>query len=343
MHELLKLQQKIVPELMGLLEKRYNILRTIQYNQPVGRRILANHLGLGERVVRSEISFLKDQNLIHIGIPGMTVTAEGDEIIEKLKDFIRDIKGLNQIEDFIKENLNIQKVIIVPGDVEEDETVMNELGKTAAKYLESIIKDNSIIAVTGGKTIKVVIDNLHNRPHFKNSIVVPARGGMGKRVEIEANTLAEKFANKIGATYKLLHLPENLSDLAFSTILNEKSVKEVRDILHNANFIIYGIGRADEMSRRRGIVQDQIEYIIEKGAVGEAFGYYFNGDGDVVYSTPSIGLTVDEVKNAQYLLAIAGEKSKAEAIVATEKNNIKGVLVTDEGTAREMVKLLSKN
>lgn len=343
MQELLKLQQKIVPELIELLEKRYDILRTIQYNEPVGRRILANCLGIGERVVRSETSFLKKQNLIHIGIPGMTVTLEGAEIIEKLKDFIRQIKGLNDLEEFIKDNLNIKKVIIVPGDVTEDDTVMNELGRTAAKYLQSIIKDDSIIAVTGGKTIKVVIDNLPIITKYENSVVVPARGGMGKKVEIEANTLAEKLANKLGAAYKILHVPDNLSDLAFSTILNEKSVKDVRDILHNANLVIYGIGRADDMSRRRGLVQDTIDCIKEKGAVGEAFGYYFNSSGEVVYSTTSIGLTIEEVRNAQYLVAVAGEKYKAEAIVATEMNNEKGVLITDEGTAREMEKLLSKN
>ena len=53
LEDILKLQQKIVPELVELLEKRYNILRTIYYNQPIGRRILANNLGIGERIVRT--------------------------------------------------------------------------------------------------------------------------------------------------------------------------------------------------------------------------------------------------------------------------------------------------
>ncbi|MDZ5001429.1 sugar-binding transcriptional regulator, partial [Clostridium perfringens] len=52
MQEILSLQKKIVPELVEVLEKRYNILRTIYYNQPIGRRVLANQLDLGERIVR---------------------------------------------------------------------------------------------------------------------------------------------------------------------------------------------------------------------------------------------------------------------------------------------------
>ena len=63
MQEILTLQKKIVPELVEVLEKRYNILRTIYYNQPIGRRGLANQLNLGERIVRTEISSLKCQGL----------------------------------------------------------------------------------------------------------------------------------------------------------------------------------------------------------------------------------------------------------------------------------------
>ncbi|AGK98419.1 sugar-binding transcriptional regulator [Clostridium pasteurianum] len=343
MQDILKLQQKIVPELMDLLEKRYNILRAIYYNQPVGRRILANHLEMGERVVRTEINFLKKQNLINISTPGMTVTSEGEEIIDRLKDFIHEIKGLSEIEEALKQTLRIKKVVIVPGDVEEDHTVMNELGRTAAQYVRGILKDNTIIAVTGGTTIKEVIDNLSYIPYFKNTIVVPARGAMERKVETEANTLAASLANKLGATYKLLNVPENLSDVAFSTILNEKSIKNVIDILHDANVVIYGIGRADEMSTRRGLSQEETNIILEKGSVGEAFGYYFNKRGEVVYSTPSIGLKIEDIRKLENLIAVAGGKSKADAIASVQLNNEKNILITDEGTAMEILNMANDN
>lgn len=86
MQEILKLQKKIIPELVELLEKRYNILSTIYYNQPIGRRILANKLNLGERVVRTEINFFKEQGLIEIHTPGMTVTKDGEKLLMNLKN-----------------------------------------------------------------------------------------------------------------------------------------------------------------------------------------------------------------------------------------------------------------
>ena len=94
MQEILDLQRKIVPELVEVLEKRYNVLRTIFYNQPIGRRMLASELNLGERVVRNEIDLLKSQNLIEINTPGMTVTKDGQYVIRRLKRVYTSNKGI---------------------------------------------------------------------------------------------------------------------------------------------------------------------------------------------------------------------------------------------------------
>ena len=340
MEDVLKLQQKIVPELVELLEKRYNILRTIYYNQPIGRRVLANNLGIGERIVRSEINFLKSQNFIEINTPGMTITKEGEEIIDKLKDFIHELKGLSEIEKFIKENLKLRKVVIVPGDLDEDKTIINELGRAAANYLKGVISDGSVIAITGGFTIKEVIDNVPKMSNFKDVLVVPARGGMGKNVETQANTLAAKLAGKVDGNYKLLHVPDTLSDKAMSTIMQEKDISEILETIYNADILIYGIGRADEMAKRRGLTEEEIDKINSVGASGEAFGYYFNRQGEIVYSTPSIGIKNEEIGKIETLIAVAGGKNKAEAILSTEKNNCNSILITDEGAAREMLELL---
>lgn len=340
MEQLLKLQQKIVPELIELLEKRYNILRTIYYNQPIGRRVLANNLGIGERIVRTEINFLKNQNFIEINTPGMSITKNGEEIIDKLKDFIHEIKGLSDIENAIKESLKLKDVVIVPGDVYEDKTVMNELGRTAASYLKNTIKSDSIIGVTGGFTIKEVIDNMPKMTHVRNVMVVPARGGLGRNVEIQANTLAAKLADKVEGSYKLLHVPENLSDKAMNTIIEEEDIKNILNIIHNANMLVYGIGRADQMARRRGLSNEEIQKIEEVGAVGEAFGYYFNKQGDIVYSTSSIGARIDDISNIETRIAVSGGKNKAEAIISTEINNNNSVLITDEGAAREILSII---
>ncbi|WP_031367275.1 sugar-binding domain-containing protein, partial [Clostridium botulinum] len=223
MEDILKLQQKIVPEMLKLLEKRYNILRTIYYKQPIGRRVLANDLEIGERIVRTEINFLKSQSLIDINSSGMTVTKEGEEIIDRLKSFIHEVKGLKEIESILKNKLEIFEVIIVPGNLDEDITVKNELGKAAANYLKNIVQDKDIIALTGGSTVKEVVDNMPKINTLKDAVVVPARGGIGRDVELQANTLVANLASKINSNYKLMHVQDNLSEAALKAVMEEKS------------------------------------------------------------------------------------------------------------------------
>lgn len=343
MKEILKLQQKIVPELIEVLEKRYNILRTIFYNGPIGRRVLATELDIGERTVRTEINFLKSQNLINISTPGMTVTDEGEEVLEKLKTFIYELRGLSDLEESLRRVLKSNKVIIVPGDVDEDESVMKDLGKAAATYVKSIITNDSIITLTGGTTIKEVVDNFPMTTGYDDILILPARGGMGRNVETQANTLAANLSKRLNGNYKMLHIPDSLSDQAISAMMNEEYISEIVGSIKNADIFLYGIGNAESMCRKRNMSEERTQEIMSKGAEGEAFGCYFSAQGEVVYSISSVGITGEDTENIERLVAVAGGKFKAKAIIATQLKNSRSVLVTDEGAAREILQILSKD
>ena len=340
LQELIELQNKIVPELVEVLEKRYNILRTIFFNQPVGRRVLSNELNLSERIVRTEISFLKGQGLIEINTPGMTVTESGEEIVDKLNGFIHELKGLNDLEDKIKEALSIKKVIIVPGDVENNQGILKDIGKAASKYLKTVIKDNSIIALTGGSSVKEVIEAFPKINKYSNVLVVPARGGMGRNVETQANTLAGSLAKKLNGNYKLLHIPENVSPEIINSLKEEKEIKDIVQSIHNADILIYGIGNDMEMAQKRGISEDKISRLNELEAVGEAFGCYFNKDSKVVSETTAIGINISNASQINTHIAVAGGANKVESIIATQLNNTHAVLVTDEAAGRKILKIL---
>ncbi|MBE6062300.1 MAG: sugar-binding transcriptional regulator [Clostridium butyricum] len=342
LQEILELQKKIVPELVNTLDKRYNVLRTIYHNQPIGRRILAEKLEVGERTVRTEIGFLKEQDLIDVSAAGMTVTGDGEEIIVKLKDFIHEMRGLSEVETKLKTLLNLKRVIIVPGDVDKNPLVLKDLGKACANYVKDVLEDGSIIALTGGSTLKEVVEAFPKISNYSNIQVVPARGGMGKKVETQANTLAALLAKKLNATYKMLHISESLSLDIIDNLLKEDAVKAVIDTIHKADVLMYGVGNAVQMAKKRGVPQEEIDNLITNGAVGEAFGCYFNKDSQVITETTTIGIKINEARNIKTHIAVAGGKNKVESIIATEYNDATGVLVTDEATAQEILKKLEE-
>lgn len=338
--EILQLQQKIVPELIDLLEKRYTILRTIYFNCPIGRRTLASKLNIGERVVRTEVNFLKNQGLVEIDSTGMFVTREGENIIDALKDFIHELKGLSSIENLIRKKLDLAKVIIVPGNIDEDPTILKEVGRVGAQYIKNLIKDNQIIAVTGGSSVGELVNNMPKINGKNNILVVPARGGMGKIVETQANTVAANLAEKLNANYRLLYVPDVMSKETLETIINEPGIKDIIRSIQKTDLLIYGIGRADEMFKRRGLSSGEMDELRNKGAVAEAFGYYFDKYGNVVDKTSTIGVKFEDVQKIDTIVAVAGGRCKAEAIIATKTYNKNSIIVTDEGAAKEIVRLL---
>lgn len=342
LHEILELQKKIVPELVETLEKRYNVLRTIYYNQPIGRRVLANELKIGERVVRNEVGFLNSQGLIEINTPGMTITKDGEQIINKLEGFIHEIKGLSELEEALKKSLNVKKVIIVPGDLDNNPSILKDLGKACAQYVKDVLGDNKIIALTGGSTLKSVVEAFPKVNNLLNIQIVPARGGVGKNVETQANTLAALLAKKLNGSYKMLHVSENLSLDVLDTLLKEKEIKEVLDTLHKADILMYGIGNAVQMAKKRGLSEEKIQNLIDGGAVGEAFGCYFTKNCNIISEATSIGIKITEARKIKTHIAVAGGKNKVESIISTEFNDINGILVTDEETGKRILETLNR-
>ncbi|MDK2805223.1 sugar-binding domain-containing protein [Thermoanaerobacterium thermosaccharolyticum] len=338
MNDIISLQQKIVPELIELLQKRYTIMRNIYFSQPIGRRALSYQLNIGERIIRTEVSFLKSQGLIDINPLGMTVTKDGEKLLEELKEFIHELKGLNNMEKTLRDRLKLKKVMVIPGDVDNDQLIKKDMGKSAANYLKSIIKNDSIIALTGGSTVMEVANEMPQCYTKSDIMVVPARGGLGRDVEKQANTIASVLAKKLGGSYKMLHIPDNIGKEAIATLIIEPDIKSVIDILKKADIVLFGIGRADVMADRRNLPPSTRDYLEKVGATSEALGFYLNINGETVYETPSIFLTKDDLKNVKNLIAVSGGRSKAYAILSTCNSGMVDVLITDEGAAFEILK-----
>ena len=95
MKSLIELQKRLLPDVLSIIQKRFHILQYIGAMEPVGRRSLAATVGLTERVLRSEVDFLKEQKLLFSTSAGMSLTDDGREIVGQLEGFMRDLSGID--------------------------------------------------------------------------------------------------------------------------------------------------------------------------------------------------------------------------------------------------------
>lgn len=341
MQDVLSIIEKVAPDIMDTLRERYQILRNIYLLGPVGRRVLASKMDVTERVLRTETDFLKKRNIITSSKVGMELSASGEVLYHELDKVMGQLLGMREKENQLATYFQIEHCIIATGDSDEQQKVMDELGRATMESLNYLLPEgDNIIAVMGGTTMAEVADHmttiLSNKRHL---VFVPARGGLGEAVSIQANSVSAQMAKKTGGENRVLYVPEQVSEETYKPLLQEPAVYNTLKMVDKANCVLHSIGDARLMAERRGMSSDVLALIEKEAAVGEAFGYFFNETGKVVYKIPRIGLQLKDLARVPCVLAIAGGKSKAKAIEAYMKNAPNQTwLITDEGAANQILK-----
>lgn len=344
MRKIIEIQKQLLPDLMDILKTRYTILHQIMLSELIGRRTLAASLHMTERVLRAETDLLKAQGLIEIESSGMKISEAGRSLLEQMGPMAKELFGLNELGEKIRHAYGLQKVVVVPGDCETSPLTKRDLGRAGAKALLGVMNQEDTVAVTGGSTLAAVAEELNPQVSvpMKNSWFVPARGGLGESMEFQANTIASTMAKRVGAQYRLLHVPDLLSDDAYQSLVQDRNIQEIVQVIRQCRIIMHGIGDAMEMTRRRRLDLPAVQDIQREGAVAESFGYYFNEQGEVVHRMLTLGLRLEDIMRTEIVIGIAGGRDKADAIHSVLKFGRENILVTDEAAAIEICRQIDE-
>ncbi len=337
MEKQLQLARKIVPDLTDELVKRYRILKTVNLMEPCGRRPVVISLGMTERTVRSEIEKLNAQGLIRVSKTGMVVTEDGREVLEGLHTTFFTLIGLTELEEKITALTGAKKIFLAQGNSDESERTRKEMAQIGARILLENVKKTSRIAIAGGSTMAELVNAMPVAAVSKAAMVVPARGSVGRRLELQADTLAAKLAEKLDADYRMLHLPDNLSSKVLEEMREEPEIAETVEEMKRATILLLGVGNALEMAEKRRLHQDTYTYLQEKQAVAEACGYYFDHNGNVVFETNSIGIHADDIQRMETVIISAGGAKKADSLLALSKTMKNAIYIMDEEAAHRML------
>ncbi len=334
--------QEIAPESLSLVENRYRILAAIHALAPVGRRTLAQALGQSERSLRRELDRLKELGLLDSNHHGVFLRTEGFRLLGSLQVLIRDSHDIGSLERDLQVSLGLNRLIVVAGDSDKDSFVKTELAKAAKRYLVEVLHNGDVLAVSGGTTLSEVGQAFGPGSIGRKVTVIPARGGLGEDVNIQANSVAARLAQGLGGTYRLLHAPDTVEPAFLKTLLSEPRIRHVIALIRRADVLLHGIGTAEEMAKRRGLDEEQLMHLISEGAVGEAFGYYFDPKGSIVFATSSVGLQLEDLARIPRKIAVGGGRSKAWALLSVVSAGYCDVCITDEGAARRLMSLIKK-
>ncbi len=277
---------------------------------------------------------------MEIDLKGMNITKKGKHLIDELNEVYKGLKGITELQNKLEKKLGVNKIIIVPGNSSEDELILKEMGKITSSNILKLIQPNDVIGITGGNTMANVAEEMPESDVPNDVMVIPARGGLGRELETQANAIAAKIGKKLGGNYRLLNVPDSLGKEALEVIIKNDEVKEAMELINNINLLVFGIGRADTMAHRRNLPGDRIKEILNLGAVAEAFGHYFDINGNEIWEYETIGISIEKFKSTKNVIGVAGGPEKAESIIAITSIRKDMTIVTDESAALKILELI---
>ncbi|WP_431298805.1 sugar-binding transcriptional regulator [Tabrizicola sp. BL-A-41-H6] len=250
------------------------------------------------------------------------------------------------LETALREKYRLTEAIVIDCSEDRDGAVMARIGEAAAHFLEVTLQQDEIIGVSSwSQTILRMVDNIHPLKAAKAKYIVQILGGMGEAsVQAHATQLTARLAKLTGGEPRLLLVQGITSSReAKLVMLSDPVVRGTMDFFGRLTLAVVGIGAVEpsELLARSGntFSREELAMLHDAGAVGEISFRFYDKDGKPV-ETPLndrvIGITLEELRKADRVMALAGGESKTAAIAGALRLGIIDVLVTDKFTAARL-------
>ncbi|MDO4739339.1 MAG: sugar-binding domain-containing protein [Eubacteriales bacterium] len=334
MHEsTFRLLEQLAPGQLNEICLRAMVLERVGALEPVGRRALAQRLKMREREVRAVCESLREDGLLEMSAAGMCITEKARPLLEEARSISRTRLGTATLETQLEHLLDVSRVRIAP------EGEIAQVGRIAAQHIRSILRQGTILAVSGGETMRSVAEAITPGAHT-DVLVLPARGGFGERVEVQADALAEEFANRLGGRHRLLHMPDGLPADMLREFVKIESVSQTLDDLRHTDILLYGVAGVEKIAAERQMHPQREMELTGAGAKAFVLGSWYDGHGRQIEGYDEGLLGGWDFKSIPHVVAVACGAAKAAAVVAVARHHAHELLVVDEACARAMLEIL---
>lgn len=248
---------------------------------------------------------------------------------------------LFNLENQLKQRWSGVEFLVVDTVTENAGTTLNLVGKAAAQHLQDIVKEDDVIAISGGKALSVVANHLQPQGATSN-IVIPMTGGVQGQHYTDVNHLATRIADGLGGTATLIHIPLHADTKEERDML--LSVRVVSDVLNqarNANVSLLGLGAVTDEDatyyKAHPLSEEERVKLYNSGVRAELLGHLVDCEGELCSSALNsrlVSLPLLDAKLVPIRIGVASGKEKVEPILAALNGKHINTLVVDEVTAQ---------
>jgi DNA-binding transcriptional regulator LsrR (DeoR family) len=254
--------------------------------------------------------------------------------------------------------LGLDDLVLVPGRsittspfYEVIEDVIAEITSAAAEYLDQLLVNGDVLAVSGGRTImRNIVRYLKPDRTLPDLQVLPTIGFVESRISLgDSNLIAYDIATAYGAKHAWLPIPaivETAEQRALARGL--PLARDVFKMMEQANIIMTGIWYPqidDQLVMRRVLSQQQVEMLQAYKPVADINHWVFTAEGrciNTLLASPPYYLTGLEIphlpqrikqEKIKVILVAGASRAYIPALLAVLRAGIANILITDHVTA----------
>lgn len=242
----------------------------------------------------------------------------------------------------------LRDAVVILGSVGPSRLLIQNLGMAGAKYLDKTVKDGQVVGVSWGATLRelgAAINEL--KPHPRDILVIPLLGGQGQTsLDLQVNDIVSRVSMAFNGSHLFLHAPAFVDTPEVrAMILNDSNIKQVADRWATVDLVVMGIGcfiPPSTLLEEGGFPPDELAELTRKGVVGDMCMRFFDINGkrvDTSLDERIIGISLEQLKAVECVVAVAGGVNKAQAILGALRTGVVDVLITDDVTARKVLEL----
>lgn len=215
--------------------------------------------------------------------------------------------------------------------------------RAATDYLAPLLaKGHQKIALSWGRTVQDLIATMPQMTTVGNT-VFPLFGATDhEHAYFSSNELARGMAEKIGAKVTYAWFPYRIDHAEDCILLKKLSYYQtVKALWQTADTAIVGIGHTeilDIFEKTFGYSQNRSQVI------GDIATHFFNENGKILPLYENrLCASFDDLQNIRQIIAIACGDNKIQAIRGALRTHVIHTLITDEHTARKVLRQSPRN
>jgi deoxyribonucleoside regulator len=256
-------------------------------------------------------------------------------------------KTVPELEDALRARFGLRGVRVLLGRGRPPEEILRGLGALAARYVDSVIEQDSVLGISWGMAVHATVRAL--RPDRRLPItVVQMVGAVGEgNPLIDGPDLARLLADAYGGRYRYLHAPLLVEGgRAREALLGEPGIRETLALARRADVALVGIGaplpEVYSLLRAGYVDQEALAGLRAQGVVGDICARHYDAHGhalDVELNRRIVGIELEAMHDVGQVIGVAGGEAKAAAILGALRGGYVQVLVTDDAAASRALAL----